>query len=307
MSRRVVCAGSVILVIVVCTLLLRDTATSATIRFTSISNASARDATPMLTAISQKGPPSLSLGPAWVASRKRANDLQLVARVYRKSEQMLRGVLLQGLRVFWPPERFGTITLVFDEDAEDRVLARTLLNQYPSLIGNAVFVNRTDVDQGGGPDTQAPGHGYHAQQYDSMWMDRYSSAAFIGIVDSDALLISPVHEENFFDNSGRPRVIPRVETPWGDLWKGAAHAANHFIGKPQPFRCMSYFPVIIKRDHLTQLRAHVEELHNATFGQVYHKYVYRKIPSAKGKLIANPMYSQFKCVLVLGGRCRLPW
>jgi len=114
-----------------------------------------------------------------------------------------------------------------------------------------------------------PSRGYHVQQFDTLYLDLYSTAAFVGVVDSDAMLVSPVSEANFFDERGRPRVIPRVEEPWGDLWIGAAKAANFFVGKPCPFRCMSHFPVLLRREHYGAMRTHIETLHGKGLGLVY--------------------------------------
>jgi hypothetical protein len=42
------------------------------------------------------------------------------------------------------------------------------------------------------------------------------------------------------------------------------------FGVKEPLRCMSYFPVIIKRSHLKKLREYLMNLHNLTnFDEVY--------------------------------------
>jgi hypothetical protein len=102
------------------------------------------------------------------------------------------------------------------------------------------------------------------------WADGEEAPAdVIGIVDSDAMPITLAHGFTFFDEAGRPRVIPRVGLPIGDLWSQSAAATEFFLGVPEPFRGMSYFPVYMYRRHFEGLRAHVEARHGKPFVDVF--------------------------------------
>ena len=229
-------------------------------------------------------PMSRTLGPGWRKARKRRRSLslELITRAHAGADSVLRGKLLRSLVAFWPPERFGSVVVVLDDTPEDRACGAALLTDFSRLVG-VEYANRTRLRINEGGLFQ---HGYHVQQFDTLHLDWYSSAAFVGIVDTDTLLLTPPHELDFFDDAGRPHVIPRVEAPWGDLWIGAANASPWFIGEAQPFRCMSYFPLVFKREHLAALRAHVEKLHGAPFGRVFYRYVFK----IKG---GTWLYSQF--------------
>ena len=121
-----------------------------------------------------------------------------------------------------------------------------------------------------------PSRGYYRQQVDTINADlyvpeRYPGAhpdeppnAVIGVADVDAMLVTLPHEHTFFDEAGRPRVIPRVQLPFGELWSNAAVATQWLLGVPEPFRGMNYFPVYIKRPHFAALRAHCARVHNGT-------------------------------------------
>ena len=170
------------------------------------------------------GSESRALGPAWAARRRGPLDLELVTRTHSAGERMLRGVLLRSLVAFWPPERFGRLVVVLDDEPDDRALGASLEVEQPRLV-RAAFANRTLLSKGF-PSIR----GYHMQQYDTFWMDVFSAATFVGVVDVDSLLVSPPHELDFFDEAGRPRVIPRVETPGGGLWAGSANASAYFVG-----------------------------------------------------------------------------
>ena len=97
----------------------------------------------------------------------------------------------------------------------------------------------------------------------------------IGIADSDAIIFTMPHEHTYFDEAGRPRVIPRVGLPIGPLWEQSANATEFMLGKPEPFRGMSYFPVYFYRRHFKELRGHVERLHGKPFIQVFLEMVGR--------------------------------
>jgi hypothetical protein len=135
--------------------------------------------------------------------------------------------------------------------------------------------------------------GYHVQQYHTLTADAFVPVTYpgahpdevdnavIGVVDADALVTTLPHDGTYFDGRGRPRVIPRVGLPIGDLWSQSAVATEFFLGVPEPFRGMSYFPVYIYRRHLVALRAHVAARHNATF------------EAAFAAMAARGYYSQF--------------
>lgn len=91
----------------------------------------------------------------------------------------------------------------------------------------------------------------------------------IGIADSDAIAHSPPHEHTFFDDEGRPVVIPRVGLPIGDLWAQSAKATEWILGLPEMARGMAFFPVYFKRAHFKGLRDHIEKLHGKPFAQVF--------------------------------------
>ena len=123
--------------------------------------------------------------------------------------------------------------------------------------------------------------GYHQQQYDTINADayvpeRYPGAhpdeppnSLIGVADADALLVTLPHEHTYFDEAGRPRVIPRVQLPFGELWSESAKSTQWLLGVPEPFRGMSYFPVYVYRAHLVALRAHCARLHGKPIEQLW--------------------------------------
>ena len=144
--------------------------------------------------------------------------------------------------------------------------------------------------------------GYHQQQYDTINADAYVPERYpgahpdeppnsvIGIADTDALLVTLPHEHTFFDEAGRPRVIPRVQLPFGQLWSEAAVSTQWLLGVPEPFRGMSYFPVYVYRAHLVALRTHIYAVHNRTADQLWDQMV---AVSRKRRLVERDFFVLF--------------
>lgn len=122
-------------------------------------------------------------GPLWRVGG-RALDLELVVRMHTGAASTLEGVLLPSLAVFWPPERFGRLRLVWDDVESDGNASARVDAAYPALVSSSFVGDRRAL--GGGPLA-----GYHIQQYDTFWFDRWSNATFIGVADADGACVRP--------------------------------------------------------------------------------------------------------------------
>lgn len=107
---------------------------------------------------------------------------------------------------------------------------------------------------------------------------RHTAADYVGIVDSDAMFITPITPDNLFDDAGGV-MKPRIFGYNGccTTWEQATPAA---VGKPSigEFMVVIGFPIIIKTCHLALAREHIRTTMNATtfeeaFGVISHKYV----------------------------------
>ena len=111
--------------------------------------------------------------------------------------------------------------------------------------------------------------GYDRQQLVMFWADNFTDNEYVGFIDSDAAFITYVDREDLFEN-GKPVVNARsglrsmrdVSTSW-------AAASFEATGVLEPFKCMSYFPVIVKLSHLKEMRDHIANRYNCTFDEAF--------------------------------------
>jgi len=117
--------------------------------------------------------------------------------------------------------------------------------------------------------------GYDRQQLLMFWADNYTSAEYVGFVDTDCLFITYVDISDLFED-GLPVINGRIgynnRKPWSQV-PGATYAIT---GHEEPMRCMSYFPVIIKTKHLKEIREFISE-HNGRrpFNEVFREFADR--------------------------------
>lgn len=107
--------------------------------------------------------------------------------------------------------------------------------------------------------------GHDRQQLRMFQADTWSASEYIGFIDTDAVFDTPVVEESLFDN-GKPIVIGRIGKPQDpQFWTTVPKATQWATGSEEVMRCMSYFPVVVKRSHIIEMRQWFEKRHNSTF------------------------------------------
>lgn len=94
----------------------------------------------------------------------------------------------------------------------------------------------------------------------------------MGFVDTDTFFFTFVDREDIFED-GKPVINGRIGKHQGDFWEGVPTSSQWLMkGLEEPMRCMSYFPVVIKRQHLQDLRNFVERAHGKPFNEVFKEY-----------------------------------
>ena len=116
--------------------------------------------------------------------------------------------------------------------------------------------------------------GYDRQQYVMMWADNFTNKEYIGFVDSDAVFLTYVDREDLFED-GKPVVNARsgyhmTHKDGVHLWSVGSYETLGFL---EPFKCMSYFPVIVKREHLKDMRDFISQRHNLSFDDVFYQNI----------------------------------
>ena len=128
----------------------------------------------------------------------------------------------------------------------------------------------------------APYHlsGHDRQQWLMFWADNFTTSDYIGFVDSDAVFVTRVMDSDVFRN-GKPRVTSCYGSPRDGWWETVPARTEFSLGFKEPFRSMTYFPVVIKREHLKEIRDHITQ----HLGEVNFDMAFLKV--------AQTSYSQF--------------
>ena len=82
------------------------------------------------------------------------------------------------------------------------------------------------------------------------------------------MLISRMVPELLFDG-GKPIVIGVYGKVVHSFYNRIAQATAKLFKLKEVIRCMSYFPVVMKVEHLVELREYLEKLHNIPFDELF--------------------------------------
>ena len=191
----------------------------------------------------------------------------------------LRETFIRTLEFFWPRENIR-ITAVIDNTAFSNDYERIqMISSFKSFFHNEVS-DSVKIVINNQTNSTLYGPGWYLQQLLMLWADNFTDAEYIGFVDDDTLFTSPVNSYDLFDEAGRPRVIARSifpeDVPGSRNWL----LASEFAFKRTPrLYAMSYFPVIIKRDHLRLMRDDILSRHPqyTCFDDFYSALIHRKV------------------------------
>jgi hypothetical protein len=208
--------------------------------------------------------------------------------MYREAMQMKRrnaefGTwFMRSLFLFWPLEvSKTTLRLIFDEEVGPTMPkgnrthlyrgAWETINYYvakyqkyrpfnPSSLFRENYTAISPVYK----------KGYDRQQWLMFWADNFTTAEYVGFVDTDTLFTTYVDREDLFDQ-GRPVVNGRIGVNPRPPWAQVPANTLNFTGLLEPLRCMSYFPVVIKTAHLVDFRRYIATLHGMPFDEVFQR------------------------------------
>ncbi len=172
---------------------------------------------------------------------------------YKEFQQQL----LRSLLLFWPLQHLNMV-IVLDQESRSTEL-ETLIETHTKTFNTcSIRYNKPNQFYGG--------QGHDRQQLIMFWADNFTSSEYVGFVDTDTLFVSPVDEEDLFEN-GKP-VIIGLYGIGTTSWQKKSVATANILLQGEVLRCMSYFPVIIKSKHLEELRLLVKDIHGISFRHI---------------------------------------
>eukprot|EP00756_Hemistasia_phaeocysticola_P065029 Hpha_TRINITY_DN8243_c0_g1::TRINITY_DN8243_c0_g1_i1::g.112009::m.112009 len=184
--------------------------------------------------------------------------------------------LVPSLRIFWTWSAIKLTVVMPEWETENKAVGEAMRRSPP--FPKVHFQPRFDP-------RVYHGLGYHLQQFQMFFADKFVTSEYVGFLDTDSTFITQVTKEDLFMD-GKP--IVRGLRGWPMNGAHAFHTKNtfHMLKRKQIGWFMTYFPVIVKTAHLEGLRKHVAKIHGKPF-----EYVFREISELRNG------FSQFDIIL----------
>ena len=208
-------------------------------------------------------------------------DLEIVVPVYLEINSSqnyhFQNIFLRSFLLFWPQNTVKIIRVVLDEEIKGSFLEKTFiidpinlakLNFGPTYFPEVFIMHdrrMINVYKNNATDRQ---------QYKMMMADMYATSAYIALVEPNVVFHSYVHRDDIFLKM-KP-IVHGVSMMLHDrsrkTYRDYALATFEMLKLEAPI-FTSYSPVVIKRNHFSMLRIHIERMHKMKFDEVFYKTV----------------------------------
>ncbi|KAL3872446.1 hypothetical protein ACJMK2_040372 [Sinanodonta woodiana] len=169
-----------------------------------------------------------------------------------------RALLTRSMKYFWP----GNVTMVVvldNESANDHQLGKKISNEYP--FPRISFMEPIDPEI-------YNGRGHQRMQRDFFYPEKVVTRPYVGFVDTDTVFVTRVTRNLLFEDD-KPVVIGIYGEALHEWWANSSKVTATIFKSPEPFKCMSYFPVIIKVRHIIELRNYLEKMYDMPFDELF--------------------------------------
>jgi hypothetical protein len=180
-------------------------------------------------------------------------------------------VWLRSFAMFWPKVSNTSMVVIYDKEVEKYPYISEFRDTFKNSFSGGFKMMSQDK-------TEYCRRGWDRQQWYMFWADNYSTSDFVGFIDLDVAFLTYVDREDIFED-GKPVVNARGGWHKGQdfvsEWAGATYTV---LGILEPFKCMSYFPMVMKTAHLRELREFIENRYrsmgyNLTFNEIFRDYI----------------------------------
>ncbi|KAK6174984.1 hypothetical protein SNE40_013530 [Patella caerulea] len=178
--------------------------------------------------------------------------------------------MLRSLTLYWSTSHLGNLLLILDKESkEDHKFAENLQKYQIKLGINISFIYEPlPKDKRVLTVARSQPRGYNRQLYSSFIMDKFISTPIVAWIDTDGKFTTPVTRDNIFKgNKLRVKGMDTFQYDWISRW---SRFTEKMIGKHMPSDFMTYFPVYIWRDTITNCRNYIlKHLNVSTIEEAY--------------------------------------
>ena len=168
---------------------------------------------------------------------------------------LYEGVLVQSIRYFWP-DLTSLVVVLDNERHQDHIFAENIQKRFP-------FPRTCFMD----PIKGVIYSGHDRMQRDMFYPERCTTKKYVAYVDTDTIFIARVVPEVLFDGD-KPIIIAVYGNMSDHFWDHAARSTAAIFRTREVMKCMAFFPVIMKVEHVVELRKYLEKLHNTSLENI---------------------------------------
>lgn len=190
-------------------------------------------------------------------------DFGLYLRMFHGGKGIYESMLRTSMKYFWSVP--SNITIVLDNTPQDRAFGEEIAGKFP--FPRICYEKKYDPKY-------YHGNGHNFMQLSMLYPEHCFDKKYIGFVDTDTFFTTSITPELLF-NGNKPRVIGLYGTDYVKSWP---KQTEFLFKRKEVFKCMTYFPVVMKLEHIIEMRQHLEKLHNKTFLELFQK-VTKKHPA----------------------------
>ena len=169
---------------------------------------------------------------------------------------LYENVLVRSMRYFWPD--ISSMVVVLDQEKpKDHVFGNLQRNTFP--FPRICFMEIISV----------PGYsGNDRMQRDMFYPEICTSKKYIAFVDTDTVFITRIVPEMLFAD-GKPIIIAVYGKEVDPYLVEFGHTTANIFKTKEFMRCMTFFPIVLKVDHIIKARRYIEKIHRMPFDEVF--------------------------------------
>ncbi|KAK6174852.1 hypothetical protein SNE40_013421 [Patella caerulea] len=207
-----------------------------------------------------------------VSHFKDVPDMTLTVRMSSNVASLLNFffcTMLRSLTLYWSGQ-LGNLGLILDKESQEDHKFAENIQKYQKQLGINMSFYYEPLPKNKRVLTVVKGrsHGYNRQLYSSFIMDKFISTPIVAWIDTDGKFTTPVARDNILTgNKLRVKGMDTFQYSWLKSWN---RFTERMIGKPMPSDFMTYFPVYIWRDTITNCRNYIlKYLNVSTIEEAY--------------------------------------
>ncbi len=232
----------------------------------------------------------------FLASNTYAVDMptvDIITRTFYKHEDILVRNLVSTMNLFVNRNTFKLVVVLDDESQMDHELGNDILKKgYADCVYYETLPSRhLELFQA----LAFPGlpWGYDRQQWSTFYMDLYSDADIIGVVDSDSTFTSYLTYENILTEEGKIRlhgISPKLywKTPLHILTDGDQYINDKValgFHCEWDLMCTNRMPMFFWKSTFINLRNYIAELYGVNFDEAFK--IFSRKPFCQFNILAN--------------------